>query len=67
MEAIERQKLIAALLIAYELGVDCCKEVNSNRKWTDTKSAKERAALNRLMKSLGASKLTEEEYAQFCK
>ncbi len=64
---IDEKTLLEALLGSYNLGAQCFKEVNSTKGWTPAKSKRERAALDRILKSCGAAKMTDDEYANFNK
>ena len=65
MKSLEENEFIKALLEAYALGAYCAKTVNSKSGWTPNKTKQERAALDRILKSVGAKKLTDEEYKPF--
>ena len=67
--SITRSGLIELLQAAYNLGSDACKYVNFKKGPGLAKSfvAKERSALNRLMRAFGEKRLTDDEYGLFAR
>ena len=66
MRPINERQFIDCLLAAYNLGAAWMRQANSARGWRDTHAKRERAALNKILRSVGSEKLTDEEYLEFC-